>query len=249
MKKLLSVVLAVAMVMALSATAFAAEFVGSVGAESDVTAIGNVYVYNADGSVAEEFIGAKLVITNYADKDKSNVHDDIEAMLENAAKMIIDAIHLGHLTHEKAEALKELQDSTNDPAIAALSVEDFVVRDLFDVSLVKDNQILKLAPGQVLEFSLKTHLIPGEVFFLLHNYNGDWWEVVDDVTLMADGTLKIKVTGTSPFAITVPSERALLDTKGITSPNTGVAFGAGEMFAAVVVLGAVSVAAVKSKKR
>jgi len=164
-----------------------------------------------------------MLVTTPVQCTDEALHAAIQAMLTRAWAQINAADTLADLTPEVIPALEQIKAESNDPAVKALEIEDFVICDLFDVSLIKNKtEFVHSTPGQPITFSVKTSLEPGDVFLILHNYEGTGWEVLDRWDLADDGVLLIAVDSLSPFAIAVPDYYNLvIDYDGPVSPQTG----------------------------
>lgn len=249
MKKILASCFALAACVFFTVSAFAANFTPSVEYKPApefvpiTDANGNqviAIITDADGNQIPIPEDVELVITPTSGKDASLV-PEIQEMLTRAESQIAEADDLSALTPELAEALAALQ--ADNPAFAQVALEDLVVQDLFDVSYVRNGITLEqlLQAGQRVTFALSTNLTEDDLFFVLHNYSGDQWEVVDDVTVR-DGVMTITLTSLSPIAIVVDGGSVLAtDDNGPTSPQTGAGrpvgylIGAGVLGCAAVV--------------
>lgn len=231
MKKILASCFALAMCMFFTVSALAADFTPSVeykpapefvpitDAEGNqVTAI----ITDADGNQISIPEDVELVITPTSGKDETLI-PEIREMLLRAEQQIADADHLGELTPDLADALAELQASSAGAAFRNVTLEDLVVRDLFDVSFVRDGKTLEhlLQEGQTVTFALTTDLTEDDLFFVLHNYREEEWEVVKNVTVQ-DGVMTITLGGLSPIAIVVDGSSVMpANEDSPSSPQTG----------------------------
>lgn len=241
MKKFLMALLTVLLCLSLTAPAFAAEFTPSVEAKpapelsTVVDSEGNAQtaiVTDASGNEVEIPDDIELTVTSTAEKDESPVAE-IQEMLKRAEEQIRNAADLGELTADLAPALEKAKET----------LQDLVVQDLFDVSFVKDGKTLEqlLQEGQSVTFALQTNLTDKDLFFVLHNYSGSDWEVVENVELRNDGVLKITLDGLSPVAIVTDGAVNLeVSAAAPDSPQTGDALPTWELVAAAV-LGIVAI--------
>lgn len=245
MKKFLMALLTVLLCLSLTAPAFAAEFTPSVEAKpapelsTVVDSEGNAQtaiVTDASGNEVEIPDDIELTITSTAEKDESPVAE-IQEMLKRAEEQIRSAADLGELTAELAPALEKAKETLQDEAVQSVTLQDLVVQDLFDVSFVKDGKTLEqlLQEGQSVTFALQTNLTDKDLFFVLHNYSGSDWEVVENVELRNDGVLKITLDGLSPVAIVTDGAVNLeVSAAAPDSPQTGDALPTWELVAAAV---------------
>jgi len=150
------------------------------------------------------------------------LHVEIQKMLDRAWAQIYAANTLADLTPEIIPALEAVKAESSDPMVKALTVEDLVVCDLFDVSLIKNKtEFVHSDPSRPITFSVKTNLRPGDVFFIMHNYEGNNWEMVYRYDLSGDGVLLIALDSISPMAIAVPHYyNQKVDYSGPVSPQT-----------------------------
>ena len=237
MKKLLTALLCLALVFALSFNAFAAEFTPSAEKKGSPEVVG---IKDEDGNVRkglfydkndpEKQVGVvdgkdlDLVLTAESELD-SDTLAKIEEMIDEAKKEIEAAKTVGDLpsgTGLKAE-LKERIVKHEDPAVRELELKDLVVSDVFDISLVQNGkEIVQVPEGQVIKFSLQTDFRPGDVFFVLVRCEGSTgWTFVDAAVVDENGVMTITASQLCVMAFVVPGYGEL--GKGRMSPQTGEA--------------------------
>ena len=234
MKKKLTVLTALVLSLTLPVSTVASNFTSSVTAKPAPEV---VEIQNNNGETASAVITdasgnevysasnnseIQLVITPVSQKETA-VTEEIKLMLSTAENDIQQAESVVNLTEEVSSALTSLKEANDNPVIQELTVDDLVVCDLFDVSLVRNgSEVVELEEGQSSVFHLQTNLVDGDIFFILHNYEGNQWEVVENVELLDNGVLKVTLTSHSPLAIIMDSNSYLLKPNGSTSPATGV---------------------------
>ena len=118
-------------------------------------------------------------------------------------------------------------------ASTGVDVEDAVVLDMFDVTLVVDGEVYGLSAddGASLIYAISTDLSADDEFYVLHNYAPEMWEVVDVLGIDENGVVMVTVDSLSPFVIVKMAPATdiapIVDvTTGNTpaSPQTGDAF-------------------------
>lgn len=171
--------------------------------------------------------------------------NDASSLSEEAADQLLAAVE-----QIKTSALTDLVSNLADKLAAVnanASVDNLVVRDLFDVSLPDGTEV----DGPV-TFTVKTSIAAGTTVLVLHNYQDSLWEVVDS-TLNSDGSLTITTThGLSPFAILVDTSTATTTSSGassVTSPQTGESISGAAVIVSAAFIGLAGIFAVLSRKR
>ena len=134
----------------------------------------------------------EVILTPYASRNESTTPGVKEA-LEEAYNSIVGATTLDELTTQIiVEASKK-----------GVTVNDLVVRDLFDISKTYDDHgehtdELHDVHG-VKNIIIKTKTLKN--FICLLHYKNGVWNVVPDVEILDDTTLRVSVASLSPFAI------------------------------------------------
>lgn len=192
--------------------------------------------------VVEEIPKQELIITPASEKYQA-VAEEITDNLVRAEKQIDAVKHLGHLTVEMEQALRQAKQEKKVAHIDEVNIEDLVIRDLFDVSIVREGQVVAIPDGHTITYSIQTDLSDDVLHFVLHNTVNHEWEVLEEAQAMHDGVITVVVDSLSPFAIVVDKEANLdVDPAGPTSPQTGestsvlFAVGAVALLCAAVVL-------------
>lgn len=212
MKKLLTFFLACAVLLVVTVTAYAVEYTETVETYGTAESPGKKIIIQGDETL--------MLVTTPIECYSDALHAEIEAMLARAWAQIYAADTLADLTPDVIPALEKAKAASSDPRVKALTVKDLVVCDLFDVSLIKNKtEFVHSTPGQPITFSVESNLRPGDVYIILHNYEGTNWEVVNRCDLGSNGVLLMAVDYLSPFAIAVPHYYDMT-VSGPVSPQT-----------------------------
>ena len=280
MKKALPILLAVIMVAAISVPVYADNFVGSIEAkiapetgvievphgEGGSKAVKALIVETEDTDDIIEGVPDELqrasadeltfYVTSVAEKDEA-VTPEIKEALESSEKQInavsnVSELGGGSVSEEIDEAIKEFNDENG----AAVDKNDLVVSDLFDASLVLNDEVLqKLAVGQSCAFLIKPGFAKGDFFVLLHNTEGMNWEVVKNVewvTVDGEDYLKIIIDHLSVFALAVEKQAELpVKPDAPQAPQTDIGTDIHFLYAGIAVLciGAAAFFFVKAGKK
>lgn len=212
MKKLLTFFLACVILIGITVPAYAVEYTETVETFGTEASPGKKIIIQGDETL--------MLVTTPIECLEGALHDQIEAMLASAWAQIYAADSLADLTPDIVPALEKVKANSNDPFVKALTVKDLVVCDLFDVSLIKNKtEFIHSEPGKTLTFSVETNLRPGDIFFIMHNYEGTSWEMVNRYDLADNGVLLIALDSLSPMAIAVPHYYNMT-VSGPVSPQT-----------------------------
>lgn len=236
MKKIVVILSAILLVVALAVPSFAASFTPSVEQKGAPTVVSAT---DADGNA---FADGEVIVTpvSAADSADAAIADGLKAAYEQikaAAKLTDIAPSIG-------DYLKEIGSEA--------SVEDLVVRDLFDVSVTG-----AAAESSPITVRFNLGLSQSATLIVLHNYEGSNWEIIPDdrVVQNADGTVDVTFDSLSPIAFVVDSTEtdtsASTDANAPTSPQTGDSSLPPVAGAGLIALGCVALAsaAVVWKKR
>lgn len=228
MKKLMSMILALALAAALTVPALA-SFTPSVENKGAPTVIEATF---ADGTDATGYIR----VTAFGQR---GTHDDaaaaIKQMLEDAHKDVKNAGTLDKLNADVNALLAK-----DHPGVKA---EDLIVSDLFDVSYVDANGNVADLPANLAPVTITFRLtVPVEdVLLVLHKENNDNWELMNmdstRVQKLSKDTVKITFNSLSPVVFAIDSAEFHVDPTGPSSPQTG------EVSPVVVIAGMTIVAA------
>ena len=229
MKKIVAILAIIALIAAITVPAFAVEFTPSAENKDAPEVVsmtdedGNevdVLVYDEDGNLVSD-TGAYSIVITPASRPQDAPTDEIADQLEEAKDQIEEADTVAELTSGMHIALRLAKAASSDAADQDVEMEDLVVFDLFDVTLMKGDDVVEDINGSI-TFSIQTTLTPDDMFFVLHNYADDDWEVVENISIDENGVLTITLTGLSPIAIiTTAPVTADTDAGAPTSPQTG----------------------------
>lgn len=197
MKKIVVILSAILLVVALAVPSFAAGFTPSVEQKGAPTVVSAT---DADGNA---FADGEVIVTpvSAADSADAAIADGLKAAYEQikAAATLID------IAPPIGDYLKEIGSEA--------SVEDLVVRDLFDVSVTG-----AAAESSPITVRFNLGLSQSATLIVLHNYEGSNWEIIpkDRVKQNADGTVDVTFDSFSPVAFVVDKQ----ETADTTMPST-----------------------------
>lgn len=236
MKKIVVILSAILLVVALAVPSFAASFTPSVEQKGAPTVVSAT---DADGNAIAD---GEVIVTpvSAADSADAAIADGLKAAYEQ----IKAAATLTDIAPSIGDYLKEIGSEA--------SVEDLVVRDLFDVSVTG-----AAAESSPITVRFNLGLSQSATLIVLHNYEGSNWEIIPDdrVVQNADGTVDVTFDSLSPIAFVVDSTEtdtsASTDANAPTSPQTGDSSLPPVAGAGLIALGCVALAsaAVVWKKR
>lgn len=188
----------------------------------------------------------ELVLTTSKYRDNARL-EEITEMLEEGEAEIRGAKNIGELAPSMIDEIEKLKEKTTDPLVKNLTVDDFGVLEIFDVSLLKNGEEIAQVPeGEMLRFKLQTNFRPGDFFFVLVNCDGEGWKMVDAWEVDENGILTLTLSQICCMAFVVPmlhEEEIPADTEpdAPSSPQTGHAEWAW-WFAGAVVVGCAALA-------
>ena len=176
---------------------------------------GRVWVYNVhDENVADDHVC--LVITPVSEAESSTmIPDDAREQLLWAYQDIVDN---GMSVFANCKGL-------NESIAAALgegkTVEDMVVKDLFDVSVICDELEEFLEPeGTTICLDFDFGIQPGTHVEVVAYKNGEW-QMIEDVAVKGDGSITCTVyENFCPVAVLVPASNSIVE-----APQTGDSVG------------------------
>ena len=197
MKKIVIILSAILLVVALAVPSFAAGFTPSVEQKGAPTVVSAT---DADGNA---FADGEVIVTpvSAADSADAAIADGLKAAYEQ----IKAAATLTDIAPSIGDYLKEIGSEA--------SVEDLVVRDLFDVSVTG-----AAAESSPITVRFNLGLSQSATLIVLHNYEGSNWEIIpkDRVKQNADGTVDVTFDSFSPVAFVVENQGTEDTTKTIT---------------------------------
>lgn len=174
--------------------------------------------------------------------DLANAPEEIREMLEAAYEQI-----------QQAETIDDLVPDVDLNTVlqemgSAASVDDLVVRDVFDVSVSGAAAEYLAQDGNNITFRFALNIAPTATLLVLHNYEGSNWELIDNdrVVINADGSVDVTFDSLSPVAFVVDKTETdtsvSTDANAPTSPQTGDSTLPPVAGAGLMVLGCVAVA-------
>ena len=218
MKKLITFAVCLTLALCLPVNAFAMGFVPSaerktapenVGIEGEDGEVHDVIFYDEEGETEVGYLPDDLTIelTDAVDRDEA-ILDEIRVIIDEAERQITEAGNVGVLAPSMVEELERLKATSTDPAVQALKIEDFVVSNYFDISLVRNGEeIVQVPDGQTVKFRVQTDLRPGDVFYVLVNCDGQGWIPVDSAVVDENGIVTITASQLCVMAFIVPGFR------------------------------------------
>ena len=229
MKKFASLLMAALLLVAMALPASAAvNFVDSVEqkpaptVETITDASGNevsAIIQDASGNEVAGVTADQMSITPVS--GAANAPAEIREQLEAAYEQIQNAASVANLVPDVdvASILQTMGSSS--------SVEDLVVRDVFDVSVSGEAAEFLAQEGNAITIRFQLNIAPSSTLLVLHNYEGSNWEVIDDdkVVINNDGSVDVTFDSLSPVAFVVDQTEtdtsASTDDDAPTSPQTG----------------------------
>lgn len=229
MKKFASLLMAALLLVAMALPASAAvNFVDSVeqkpapSVETVTDASGNqvsAIIQDASGNEVHGVTADQMSITPVS--GAANAPAEIREQLEAAYEQIQNAASVADLVPDvdMASLLSAMGSSS--------SVEDLVVRDVFDVSVSSEAAEFLAQEGNAITIRFQLNIAPSSTLLVLHNYEGSNWEVIDDdkVVINNDGSVDVTFDSLSPVAFVVDQTEtdtsASTDDDAPTSPQTG----------------------------
>lgn len=229
MKKFASLLMAALLMVAMALPASAAvNFVDSVeqkpapSVETVTDASGNevsAIIQDASGNEVHGVTADQMSITPVS--DLASAPAEIREQLEAAYEQIQNAASVANLVPDVdvASLLSAIGSSS--------SVEDLVVRDVFDVSVSGEAAEFLAQEGNAITIRFQLNIAPSSTLLVLHNYEGSNWEVIDNdkVVINNDGSVDVTFDSLSPVAFVVDQTEtdtsASTDDDAPTSPQTG----------------------------
>lgn len=220
MKKITVTLLALTMIVTMSITAMAAGFTPSIeGKEAPKTisvtnAAGETVaaiIYDANGKeVASIPVGA-LTVTPVSAAQQA------DAAIKNSLTAAYDQLNSTALDTIVPELGKAVQNYS-----AEMTIEDLVVRDLFDVSLDEAAMQQFRESGNTIKIQFDVNLPSDTLLLVLHNIEGTSWELISDekVVRNGDGSVTVEFDSLSPIAFLTDGGSIAVDPNAPDSPQT-----------------------------
>lgn len=252
MKKLLSLILAIALMTTIALPALAVDFMPSVVAKPAPEVIplpgddGGEYaaiIRDEDGNMVIGVPFGDLIITPYSEA-------------ESAAPYIREMLVSSYSQLQAVESVSELSDDLDDVVhelYEDISVDDLVVRDLFDISVTGTYQEYLDVEGNSIWICFDLLADSDELIAVLHNIEGTTWETLSNSRVIRndDQTVTLVYESLSPSAFLFDAGQLPPGgTDDPISPPTGDSeFGAMEWFMVGGVVVIAVAACVVIKKR
>ena len=202
MKKFASLLMAALLMVAMALPASAVDFTPSVqqkpapSVETVTDASGNevsAIIQDASGNEVHGVTADQMSITPVS--GAANAPAEIREQLEAAYEQIQNAASVADLVPDVdvASLLSAMGSSS--------SVEDLVVRDVFDVSVSGEAAEFLAQEGNAITIRFQLNIAPSSTLLVLHNYEGSNWEVIDDdkVVINNDGSPGIYNLDATPY--------------------------------------------------
>ncbi len=235
MKRLLTLALAIILMLTITFSASAAEFVESVTNKGapELVVIDIVdgkevvgYITGPDGEkLSTEYLEC-LIITSIAEAatDPDIPDDARETLMDVYEELNKPGTKISDLCPELDDIVKKMlgEDKTAD---------DLVVKDLFDITDYCEDIKDHLKDGAILDLTFDLGIASGSFITAMVYVDGKWQPVVDCIN-NGDGTVTVKFDKICPVAFLVPSSGENLST---VSPTTSDASGV-IMYSTILVL-------------
>lgn len=250
LKKISVILVAIVMVAAMAVPAFAADFTPSVtgkAAPETVTTKNSsgetvaAIIYDANGKEAASIPVGSLIVTPVSEAKTANasVSKQLTAAYEQLQTTPLDSI------------APALTDAVKDYS-PQMTVDDLVVRDLFDVSLDDAAKQQLAISGNTIKIQFALNLPSDALLLVLHNTEDTTWELIADnkVVRNSDGSVTVELNSLSPIAFLTDGGSIAVNPDAPTSPQTGNTFGTTLLWCAMGVgLIALATLVVVAKKR
>lgn len=249
-KKLSSLLLAGILALSMSVPALAAEFTPSVESKAAPEVVtqtdssGNecaAIIYDADGKELVSVPTGDLIVTPVSVTDEAS--DETKEVLEAAYEQLKSVSSLAELSSDLESIIKEV--STD------LTLDDLVVRDLFDVTVTGTYAEYLSQDGSSISIRFKLSADAESLAAVLHNLEGTTWETVsnDRITRNTDYTADVVFYSLSPVAFLFDAGKLSVDPNAPDSPQTGEPVSYVTWFAVGGVIILAAAAGVFAKKR
>lgn len=161
------------------------------GEEDRVAAV----IYNSSDEAVAKIMEDELSITPIY--DVKDAQDPVSVSLNNAYNQIMESGSLKELVPEIEEHLSATAQN--------VAATDFVVRDLFDITITGENASYLEQEGNDITFTFEMGLKDNEALVVLHNYEADKWEIIpeDMIVRYPNGNVSVTFNSLSPIALAV----------------------------------------------
>ena len=231
MKKIMAILLTVAMFATLNVSALAAGFTSSVEAKPAPQVVeqtdsdGTTFVAmildptESDSAITVDgkpYVPVDLVPLFGEDADPGLLEfcvtslaeeallPEIREKLDSAKEQLQNVENLGELDEGIDEAIEAQIEAFYGDSADRITATDLVISEVFNAEFVYDkNTVVKVRDDQKIQFMFKPNFTKDDFFILLHNPEGTTWEVVTDYEWTEEGYLIVRVDQLSVFAIAV----------------------------------------------
>lgn len=221
-KKIIPMLLAVVLVVAMSIPAMAAEFTPSVENKpapevvTQTDSTGNesaAIIYDANGNEVAGIPEGDLTVTPVSASEAPSA--EIREKLEAAYEQLQSVSSLTELSSDLEAVIKEYSPD--------ITVEDLVVRDLFDVMVQGTYAEYLSQEGNSITIRFKLTADADSLTAVLHNMEGTTWETVtnDRITRNKDYTADVVFYELSPVAFLFDAGKLSVNPNAPDSPQTG----------------------------
>lgn len=221
-KKIITMLIAVTLVMAMSVPVMAAEFTPSVENKPAPEVVpqtdsnGNecvAIIYDANGNEIVGVPAGYLTVTPVSASEAPSA--EIKEKLEAAYEQLQSVSSLTELSSDLEKVIKEYSPD--------ITVEDLVVRDLFDVTVWGTYAEYLSQEGNYIIIRFKLTADADSLAAVLYNMEGTTWETVtnDRITRNSDYTVDVAFYELCPVAFLFDAGKLSVDPNAPDSPQTG----------------------------
>lgn len=222
LKKIISFLFVISLITTTNITAFAAEFTPSVESKPAPEIVMQTdssgkecaaIVYDANGREITGVPNGDLVVTPVSAAGTSTT--EIADNLNSAYEQLQSVNSLTDLSKELETVIKEISPE--------ISVNDLVVRDLFDVSITGHFEEYLNQEGNYISVRFKLSADSESLAAVLRNIEDTTWETVtnDRITRNKDYTVDVIFYDLSPVAFLFDAGQLEVDPDAPNSPQTG----------------------------
>ncbi len=225
MKRLLAVVLSIILMLTITVSVSAAQFVPSITNKGapDLVVIDSIdgkdvvgFITDPDGNkISTEYIDCIIISSLTQALNDEELPEGVKEELlkvygefKNGAKI--------------SELCPEIEDIVKEKWSKDKSADDLVIKDLFDITDKCDDLESKLKDGATLDLTFDLGIADGSFITAMVYVDGKWVPVVDCIN-NGDGTVTVKFDKICPVAFLVPGSGQNMDVVSpITADTTSV---------------------------
>ena len=223
-KKITVTLLALLVMVSISVTAMAADFTPSVTGKAapEIVTVENsagkkvaAIICDANGKESTSVSIGGLIVTPVSEAQQADapIRDSLLAAYDHLTTTALDKI---------APSIdKAIKNYSPD-----MTIDDLVIRDLFDVSLSDEDARQQLAKsGSYIKIQFNLNLPPDALLLVLRNRESTNWELISDdrVIRNSDGSVTVEFDSLSPIAFLVDGGQVSVNPNAPASPQTGYA--------------------------